>query len=408
MNIKILVVEDNAQKYGKIHQALLGGGVDEGSITHVIAASQALSKLQDETYDLMLLDVNIPKRLGDDHVKRGGGLDVLHDISRDETYNRPRYIIGITAFEDVLTEFGGAFEEQLWSLIHYSDTTDRWISQLRLKLDYIKAFKRSEHFSDGKTYGTDLAIVAALDTVEFDAIKNLPCDWQPLRLNHDETRYLTGSIHTERGDFSVVAAAAPRMGMPASTALAAKIVHQFRPRYLGMVGICAGRAEKVKVGDIIVADPTWDWGSGKIQSEDKLPKFLPSPHQLDLDADLLSTIKELSEDKARLAVIKQRARGSKPPFELNVRVGPLVSGAAVVAHKPTFDRLLDQHRGILGIDMEAYGVAIAARGSGKPRPISVIVKGVCDYADEEKDDDFQEYAASVSADFFYQAALKFL
>lgn len=77
----------------------------------------------------------------------------------------------------------------------------------------------------------------------------------------------------------------------------------------------------------------------------------------------------------------------------------MVSGAAVVAHKPTFDALLAQHRGILGLDMEAYAVAAAALGAGRPRPQTVIIKAVCDYADKDKEGDFQEYAASVSTAF---------
>jgi nucleoside phosphorylase len=86
----------------------------------------------------------------------------------------------------------------------------------------------------------------------------------------------------------------------------------------------------------------------------------------------------------------------------------MVSGAAVVAHKPTFDRLLVQHRGILGLDMEAYAVAAAALGAGKPRPLHLVVKGVCDHADKDKHGDFQQYAASVSTAFAVAAADRIL
>jgi nucleoside phosphorylase/CheY-like chemotaxis protein len=405
--LRILIVEDDTVKFGRVYRTLTSDGVNESDIYHVVCAAQALECLRAVHYDLMLLDVNLPRRMGDNPT-RGGGMEVLRELGRDADLQRPRYIVGITAFEDVVAEFGGAFDDQLWSLMHYSETSDRWVSQLRLKLSYIRALKKSEHFSDGVTYGGDLAIVCALDTVEFEAVRRLACDWQPLRLPHDETRYLSGNIPSQERAFSVIAAAAPRMGMPATSVLCAKIIHQFRPRYLVMVGICAGRAEKVHLGDIIVADPTWDWGSGKVISDKNTPKFLPSPHQLDLDGDIVSSLKDLSDDKAGLTSLKQNARGTQPPFELVVHFGPLASGAAVVAHKPTFDALLTQHRGLLGVDMEAYGVAAAAIGSGKPRPTALIIKGVCDYADKDKGDDYQEYAASVSAGFLYRAAQHFL
>lgn len=407
MTLRVIVVEDDPTKFGIIHESLVSLGIAGDDIKHEIAATQALISLKTTQYDLMLLDINIPRRLGEGP-RRGGGLDVLRDLNRDSDYHRPRYIVGITAYEDVIEEFGAEFEDNLWSLIHYSESSDRWKSQLGIKVDYIKAVALSRNFSDGVTFGSDLAIISALDTVEFSAIRRIPCDWQPLRLTHDETRYLSGSLHSGAKAFSVIAAAAPRMGMAASAVLASKMIHQFRPRYIAMLGICAGRAGKVQLGDVIIADPTWDWGSGKIESRNKVPTFLPAPHQLDLDVALIGALKDIAEDKATLASIKEKAAGKKPISELSVHFGPLVSGAAVVADKSTFSGLLDQHRGILGIDMEAYGVAVAALGSAKPRPIPVIVKGVSDYADAKKNDEYQEYAASVSAAFLHTAASRFL
>jgi nucleoside phosphorylase/CheY-like chemotaxis protein len=405
--ISVVIVEDDATKYGRVHNALVADGVEAKDIAHAVCVADALDLVRARRFDLMLLDVNLPRRLGEGP-QRGGGLEVLRELARDDRLYRPKYIVGLTAYEDVLGEFGSAFDDHLWSLVHYTETSDRWVVQLRLRIEYIRATQKSQNFSDGVTYGVDLAIVCALEGVEFEAIRRLPCEWQPLRLPHDETRYLTGNITTDRATFSVLAAAAPRMGMPASSVLSAKIIHQFRPRFLAMVGICAGRVGKVKLGDIIVADPTWDWGSGKIISKDSKPAFLPAPHQLDLDTDLAPILKDVAEDRAMLALLKHDARGLKPADELSVRFEPLASGAAVVADSSTIDELLAQHRGLLGIDMETYAVFCAAMGSAKPRPRAMAIKAVSDYADQDKLDDYQEYAASVSAMFLLKAAKAFL
>lgn len=406
--MKVLIVEDENQKYHRVHSVLEQAGVSGGDITHVIAAAPAYDHLRQTQFDLMLLDVNIPRRLGDQHPQRGGGLDLLKDLSRDSDLLRPTYIVGLTAYEDVVKEFGSTFEDQLWSLVHYKESSDQWIAQLLMKVHYIQAANRSRNFSDGETFGCDLAIITALDTVEFEAVQSLAVSWEPLRRQHDETRYLAGTLTTPRGTKSIIAAAAPRMGIPASAILCSKIIHQFRPRFLAMVGICAGRKDKVSLGDLIIAEPTWDWGSGKISSNAGEPEFLPSPHQLDMDPDTASLLKAMTKDEVLLAAVKKAARGNKPKTELAAHMGPLVSGAAVVAHKPTFDQLLAQHRGILGVDMEAYAVAASALGSARPRPKFLIVKGVSDFADEHKGDDFQEFAASVSANFLLTAAREFL
>lgn len=400
--IKVLIVEDDSQKYGRVHTVLTDNGIAADYIHHAICAAEAVRLLGANRYDLMLLDINLPKLLGEDP-ERGGGMSVLRAIQRDESLLRPSYIIGVTAFEDLVGEFGPDFEEQLWSIAHYSDNSDRWIAQLGAKIRHISASKRSRRFSDGVTYGTDLAIVTALADVEHEAVLKLPCDWQPLRLPHDETRYSTGTFSSRDGmDRTIIASTAPRMGMPAAAVLASKMIQQFRPRVLIMVGICAGRSGRINIGDIIVADPSWDCGSGKIEPGDDGPRFLPDPHQLDLDPEVAELAKEVCRDKVLLASIKASFDGAVPDHDLDAKVGPLTSGAAVVTDPVTFESILPQHRKLLGLEMEAYGIMAAGRGNGLPRPTVLAIKSVSDHADQKKADDFQPYAAHTSAQFGFE------
>jgi len=127
-----------------------------------------------------------------------------------------------------------------------------------------------------------------------------------------------------------------------------------------------------------------------------------------MDTDFKARLKDICLDVSLLAKIKQEARGKKPNDELRVHFGPLASGAAVVANEEVFNSLLNQHRDLLGLEMEAYGVVSACKGSGKPRPLAVVMKSVCDYADKDKVDDYQEYAAHTSALLLYYAAQQFL
>lgn len=405
--LNVLVIDDDLAKYGKIHAVLIETGIDPRKIVHSLTAAQGLQQLALVRFDLLLLDINIPRRLGEP-VRRGAGLEVLAEFDRNLSLNRPGQIVGITAYEDLANEFGAAFTRDLWSVVLYSENSDEWATQIKGKIRYITALKSSGSFSDGITFGVDLAIICALEAVELGAVRNLPLAWQPLQFGHDETRYITSSLVRGEESFTLVAGAAPRMGMPAAAVLASKMVAQFRPRYLAMVGICAGRVGKVGIGDVVIANPSWDWGSGKIVSGRQGPHFLPSPHQIELDVDLLPKLAELAADVSMLAQIKAAARGKKPPTELRIHLGPFASGAAVVADKETFNSLLEQNRDVLGLDMEAYGVCAACKGSGRPRPIPIIAKAVCDFADEKKDDDYQEFAAHTSSLALYHAALKFL
>lgn len=404
--MRVLIVEDSTAKYGQILKVLMGQGVLEENVKLAVSAAEALRSIKETRFDLLVLDINLPKR-ADEEPTRGAGLDIIRNITRDEKIIPPKYIVGITQYEDVYKEFGPDFSENLFSIILYSQTSDQWKSALINKIEYITAVLKSHHFSDGKTYGIDVAIICALEEVEFDAIQRLDVNWQPLNLLHDETRYISGEVVNIRSErLSVIGASASRMGMPEAATLCSKIIHNFRPRLVIMVGICGGRSSKVNLGDIVVADPVWDWGSGKISSVGNRTKFEPAPDQIRLDVDIRSQVKALSSNASAMAEIKKLATGKKPEFELKVHIKPLVSGASVVAHKKTFDSLLIQHRDVHALEMEAYGIAAAARGSGKPRPKFLIAKSVCDYADKDKEDDFQEYSANVSAQFIMRFLLE--
>jgi nucleoside phosphorylase len=47
--------------------------------------------------------------------------------------------------------------------------------------------------------------------------------------------------------------------------------------------------------------------------------------------------------------------------------------------------------------MEAYALLAAAEEAPTPRPTAFVIESICGFADEEKDDTFQEYAAYTSS-----------
>jgi tetratricopeptide (TPR) repeat protein/nucleoside phosphorylase len=83
---------------------------------------------------------------------------------------------------------------------------------------------------------------------------------------------------------------------------------------------------------------------------------------------------------------------SDPPFQ--VHVGPIASGSTAIRDPMIFERLRRIERKTLGIEMEASGIGLAgARWSLR----TLVVKGVSDYADDDKDDRFREFACRASA-----------
>lgn len=172
-----------------------------------------------------------------------------------------------------------------------------------------------------------------------------------------------------------------------------------------MTGICASVPNKTNLGDVVVAKQIFDYGSGKIQDGIIKPDYTP----LEMMEVLTNYATEAAYDNETLRAIRDSwpiAQG-KPDTELKAHVGPFCSGAAVVADDSIVAGITEHKRSLIGIDMEAYGVATACVTSLSHRTPFLIVKSVQDYANSDKNDDYRLYAAFTSAKFVYEFIRKY-
>ena len=167
-----------------------------------------------------------------------------------------------------------------------------------------------------------------------------------------------------------------------------------------MCGIAAGIEAKVQLGDVLVANPIWDWGSGKWVARDGGQRFLPSAYQLSLDPTIREFLRNLADDPSFLMKLRGDWRGAAPRGAPAIVLGPVASGASVLADAQTVIDIGERHRDLIGVEMEGYAVMAAADEAILPRPKAVIIKSVVDFADGEKNDGFQPYGAYTSARVF--------
>lgn len=85
------------------------------------------------------------------------------------------------------------------------------------------------------------------------------------------------------------------------------------------------------------------------------------------------------------------------PGDLKLRIGPMASGAAVLADGQTIEQIAFQHRNVIAVEMETYAIFATADESKMPRPIPFSMKSVVDFGDTKKNDSYQKYAAYTSA-----------
>lgn len=84
---------------------------------------------------------------------------------------------------------------------------------------------------------------------------------------------------------------------------------------------------------------------------------------------------------------------NQPQFK--VHVGPIGTGTQVVEDPGIFGRLSTVMRDVLGLEMEAAAIGAVAHQHGMRH---LVMKGVMDFADGDKDDQFKEFAARASAE----------
>lgn len=271
--------------------------------------------------------------------------------------------------------------------------------------EHLNSKKKSGRKIDPPSTSFDIVIITALHDTEFEALKELPVTFNPYNVSGDSTKYLEGQI----GNKTVLLATDDRMGIAAATCLSTKVIAKFSPSYLIMAGIAAGVKDKKKnYGDILIANFTWNYESGKYRYNQKTRKtvFEPNPEQIELDATIVHLINDLKSDPSILQIIhnsfKETPSNLKPKTVLNIFLGAIASGSAVLADKNKIDSIKESNRKLIGIDMETFGVYYAAQKfSYNNKTKAISIKSISDFADYRKNDKFRKFAAFTSAMFIY-------
>ncbi len=235
----------------------------------------------------------------------------------------------------------------------------------------------------------------------------------------DPNAYTLGSI----GPHNIVIACLPKgkIGNNAAATFVTQMVRTFPYIKVGlMVGIGGGIPPKVRLGDVVVGTPNLDhpgvvqWDSGKTEKEGEFRRTgtlnnppsallaaltkLETNHEMH-GSEIPQYLDNLKQKWPRLAskytwsallkdplcVSDSSPRGS----EVSVHYGLIASGDQVIKDAEFRDRL-DRSLGghVLCVEMEAAGLLDFP---------CIVIRGICDYADSQKNKDWQEYAAAVAA-----------
>jgi nucleoside phosphorylase/CheY-like chemotaxis protein len=404
--LKILVIEDDGDKLRRVLNCLKGqDGTSAHSIHNARDASDAKRRMRDQRYDLVVLDMALPN-YSDQPPMPTGGLSLLEDVLNHDVYKTPRHIVGLTAYPDIFEVAQPHFTENLLHIIFYDPASEEWIEQLQRKLRHVELAERSS--PESLEYSTHLCIVTALQDPELNALLRLNWSWTNFELPNDGTIYYRGRFSKNGETREVIAASAARMGMPFASVLSMKMITAFRPKYIAITGILAGVRGQCELGDIVAADLGWDYGSGKLRTDNGRTVFTPAPYQIPLDSTILCKLHLFKKDVTALNEIRLAWQGHPSRPMLQMHIGPVASGSAVLTSRELMEDVKQQHRKVIGVEMETYGVFAAASESPLPRPYPFSIKSVSDFGEQDKHDDCQHYAAFTSSNALKTFVEKYL
>jgi nucleoside phosphorylase/tetratricopeptide (TPR) repeat protein len=244
---------------------------------------------------------------------------------------------------------------------------------------------------------TDFLLVAPLPEERDALLARLP-GHRKLPPSEDDIRvYYIAEVPARFPDgrpvtYSVVVLPLARMGHTEAASATGDAIRRFRPRYVLLVGIAGGiAANGVGLGDLLLSDQVADYELAKVTADGPSVRWQVHP----VDQRLLIAAQNHGGD-AFAAISAPRPAPGRP----RLHVGPICTGNKVVADDGLAAQLREVWAKLIGVEMEAGGVANAAAQSAR-RPGFFMIRGVSDLADADKDSAevkaWRPYACEIAA-----------
>lgn len=242
----------------------------------------------------------------------------------------------------------------------------------------------------------DFAIVTAL-TKETKAIVGRLEQHGIQKFEDEDIRtYHCGTVPIDGTDrsYQVVVVLLPNVGTIAAATALTDTIARWKPRFVLMVGIAGGiPQDDLDLGDVVVADQIVGYEYGKVTDKGIKPRDRVYP----ASALLLDRIRNFWDERWIQEINVPRPENATRAFS-KFFIGPVASGNKVIASTEFRQQLTQHWPRLIGLEMEGEGVFAAA--FDRPQiPPTLVVRGICDMADERKSDDWQEYAAHAAAAF---------
>lgn len=405
--IKVLIMDDTPEKISRIRSVLVGKClVEENNIDEANSLNSGRIKLSTKFYDILILDLVLPISDGEE-VEPGRSESFIDEFSNFSRLKKPTYIIGLSQYEDKVEKNLYKYENKLWKLIHYDLAKEDWEQLLQYAVDSILSTKKQVLASIKQVNTFDFGIICALSE-EFEQMKIASgLSWEKFNIDDIPIDFFKAEIRTELGHtLKIVAGRVNMAGMQAVSVMASCMYTAFGLKAIFMTGICAGikkdTDEEMDFGDIFIAESEYDYGSGKICQSGSEVILKPDPKMIECDYDIKGKINTYIEECHPETHIVNALKSKNLDLKSQVpRIwfNPGACGSYVVADKNFINHLVLQQRKLKGLDMEGFGLYMAAHMLGRK---ALLIKSISDFADCDKGDYFHKMCSFSSAWFLFE------
>jgi nucleoside phosphorylase len=244
----------------------------------------------------------------------------------------------------------------------------------------------------------DFAIITALEIEAKAVVSRLQNRTVERFEDRDIRTYHCGTIPIEGTNYAyrVVVVLLPNMGeLPAANATTDAVV-RWNPQFVLMVGIAAGipsPKDDRELGDVVVADQVIGYEHAKITEKG----YEYREREYPASTLLLDRVRNFWDTSWTEYIVAPRPVNARRNVS-KLHIGPIASGSKVVASAEFRGQLTLRWPKLVAVEMEAEGVFSAVFDRPQVRN-TLMIRGICDMADERKSDEWQEYAASAAAAF---------
>ncbi|NET56796.1 MAG: 5'-methylthioadenosine/S-adenosylhomocysteine nucleosidase [Symploca sp. SIO2E6] len=295
---------------------------------------------------------------------------------------------------------------------------DDKIEEITQEIEYLKKDNESKNnqldnqastlsMSECSERKPNIGIITALPQ-EYAAVKQILENTQEKSFpgKGGSRRYLLGDVPTnDEGKHTVALCLAAKGNNRAAIRASVLLEHFPNLESIIMVGIAGGIPypekpnEHVRLGDIVISNDRGviQYDFGKETITENINRHPPRPPSASLiEGVRLLKVDEITGDKPWLKFIEQALLGEDPKRkngEPRVFLSPIASANIVLQNPIKRDQLRDKF-GVKAVEMEGSGIADA---TWNYEIGYLVVRGICDYCDSNKNDDWHSYAAAVAA-----------